>query len=151
MINLTGLFHSPWIYLCSKENKWENCKYVTTWSWLSKTEVPVWYFMIALRASLKTLNFCLEDTWSYFYTEAFSLSTGILKLLCSSVWGVRIPLPCSTPNLFFLSENPCVRKKSWTKSVRVTHAGQDSVDKCFCAACAATANSANALGKHLPN
>ena len=55
------------------------------------------------------------------------------------------------PNLFFLDENPCVRKKSWTKSVRVTQAGQDRVDKCFCAACAATANSANALGKHLPN
>lgn len=30
--------------------------------------------------------------------------------------------------------------------MRVTQAGQDRVDKCFCAACAATANSANALG-----
>lgn len=55
------------------------------------------------------------------------------------------------PQFIFLDENPHICKKSWKKSVRVTQAGQDKVDKCFWAACAATANSANAWGKPLPN
>lgn len=106
-------------------------------SWLLWEHLCMW----------KHENSVWEDTWSYFCTVAFSLPSEILTLLCSSSWGVKIPLPYRMPSLFFLDEDPQVHKKS----VRVTQAGQDRADKCFCAACAATANSVNALGEHLPS
>lgn len=54
---------------------------------------------------------------------------------------------------FILSvdQNPHILKKWWTKTGVVTQAQQIKVDKYFCAACAVTADSAHALGEHLPD